>query len=315
MTSSSPEIAVVGAGVAGASAAYRLSELGFKSRVYETEGHPGGRMAATVINEAKFDHGAQFFTTRGHRFQSAIDAAAADGAVEVWTHGFDEPPDGYERWRGVPDMTALASWLLAKADVMVHFGQPVDNLKHLNASAIVLTPPVPVSLALAQHSDLEPPTNLLNRLRNVEYKRTIAVLFSLEEHPRGLPSHGGIQFVDDPELAFIADNATKGVSESPAVTVHLSNDASLALWNEPDHELTEFASEHLEAKIGAVVSLGSVVKRWRYAGPVQVLEESAFLWGNQPLIAMAGEAFNGPKVEGAFDSGRYAAEKIAEFLS
>ena len=109
MTSSSPEIAVVGAGVAGASAAYRLSELGFKSRVYETEDHPGGRMAATVINEAKFDHGAQFFTTRGHRFQSAVDAAAADGAVKVWTHGFDEPPDGYERWRGVPDMTALAS--------------------------------------------------------------------------------------------------------------------------------------------------------------------------------------------------------------
>jgi predicted NAD/FAD-dependent oxidoreductase len=89
----------------------------------------------------------------------------------------------------------------------------------------------------------------------------------------------------------------------------------LALWNQPDHELTEFASEYLEAKIGAVVSLGSVVKRWRYAGPVQVLEESAFLWGNQPLIAMAGEAFNGPKVEGAFDSGRYAAEKIAELLS
>jgi predicted NAD/FAD-dependent oxidoreductase len=30
---------------------------------------------------------------------------------------------------------------------------------------------------------------------------------------------------------------------------------------------------------------------------------------------MAGEAFNGPKVEGAFDSGRHAAEKIAELVS
>lgn len=315
MTSSSPEIAVVGAGIAGASAAYRLSELGFKSRVYEAGGRPGGRMAATVINEAIFDHGAQFFTTRGHKFRSAVDTAAADGAVKVWTHGFDEPPDGYERWRGVPDMTALASWLLSKADAMVHFAQPVDHLKNLNASAIVLTPPIPLSLALAQRSNLEPPEKLLNELRNVEYKRTIAVLFPLEEHPESLPSHGGIQFLDDPALAFITDNAAKGVSDAPAVTVHLSNDASLALWNEPDHQLTEFASKHLEANIGAVVSFGSVVKRWRYAGPVQVLEESAFVWGNRPFIAMAGEAFNGPKVEGAFDSGRYAAEKIAEFFS
>jgi predicted NAD/FAD-dependent oxidoreductase len=34
-----------------------------------------------------------------------------------------------------------------------------------------------------------------------------------------------------------------------------------------------------------------------------------------PLIAMAGEAFNGPKVEGAFNSGKHVAEKIAELLS
>jgi predicted NAD/FAD-dependent oxidoreductase len=315
MNSPSPEIAVVGAGIAGASVAYRLSELGLKSRVYEAEGHPGGRMASAVIDHASFDHGAQFFTTRGREFRHVVDAAAADGAVKVWTHGFGEPPDGYERWRGVPDMTALAAWLLSEADVTVHFDQRVDDLKRLNASAIVLTPPVPVSLALAQDSNFEPPKKLLTRLRSVEYKRTIAVLFSLEEHPRGVPIHGGMQFVDDPELAFIADNATKGVSVAPAVTVHLSNDASLALWNEPDHELTEFAYKHLEAKIGAVFSLASVVKRWRYAGPVQVLEESAFLWGDRPLIAMAGEAFNGPKVEGAFNSGRHVAEKIAELLS
>ena len=51
MNSPSPEIAVVGAGIAGASAAYRLSELGLKSRVYEAEGHPGGRMASAVIDE------------------------------------------------------------------------------------------------------------------------------------------------------------------------------------------------------------------------------------------------------------------------
>jgi len=315
MGSSSTEIAIIGAGIAGASAAHRLSELGLKARVYEAEQHPGGRMAHARIGQARFDHGAQFFTTRGQTFRSVVDAAAADGAVKVWTNGFGEPPDGYERWCGVPDMTALAAWLLAQADVTVHLDERVDHLGHLEAPAVILTPPVPVSLALSQHSDLQPPDRLLNRLNGVEYKRTVAVLFSLEEHPEGLPKHGGIQLVDDPDLAFVTDNAAKGLSDVPAITVHLSNDASAALWDEPDQKLIEFASAQVQAEIGPIVSVASMVERWRYAGPVQVLEESALVWGNQPLIVMAGEAFNGPKVEGAFDSGRYAAEKIAEYLS
>ena len=315
MSSASPDIAVVGAGIAGASAAHRLTELGIASRVYETERHAGGRMASSLIGQAVFDHGAQFFTTRGQKFRSVVDAAAADGAVKVWTRGFDDPPDGYERWCGVPDMTALAKWLLRQAEAAVNFDERVLDLNRLEASAIVLTPPVPVSLALAEHSHLEPPRQLLTQLRKVEYKQTIAVLLSLEEHLKGFPSHGGVQLVDDPDLAFITDNAAKGVSEAPAITIHLSNDASSILWNEPDLQLVEFATKQLADRIGTVTPKHSAVKRWRHAGPVEVFKQSAFVWGDRPVIALAGEAFNGPKVEGAFDSGQYAAEKIVELLS
>jgi predicted NAD/FAD-dependent oxidoreductase len=52
------------------------------------------------------------------------------------------------------------------------------------------------------------------------------------------------------------------------------------------------------------------IQRWRYAGPVECWPEPTVVWGSDPVIALAGEAFAGPKVEGAFLSGRAAAEAV-----
>jgi predicted NAD/FAD-dependent oxidoreductase len=55
---------------------------------------------------------------------------------------------------------------------------------------------------------------------------------------------------------------------------------------------------------------GVQIQRWRYAGPVECWPEPTVVWGSDPVIALAGEAFAGPKVEGAFLSGRAAAEAV-----
>ena len=52
------------------------------------------------------------------------------------------------------------------------------------------------------------------------------------------------------------------------------------------------------------------IQRWRYAGPVECRPEPTVVWGSDPVIALAGEAFAGPKVEGAFLSGRAAADAV-----
>ena len=315
MSNASPQITIIGAGITGAAAAYRLSQLGVAADVYETGSNAGGRMARSQLGEAVFDHGAQFFTTRGNEFRTLVEAAETEGATRVWTRGFGEAPDGYERWRGVPDMTALAAWLLAKSEARVYLESPVVDLGQLSASGIILTPPIPVSVSLARDSGLEPPSGLMGRLEAVQYKRTIAVLLVLKGSLRGMPADGGIQLSDDQDLAFITDNCQKGVSSRPALTIHLSNDASLDLWDQTDETIMNFAI----ARARSWVEVGDVVDqsitRWRYAGPAEVLPESSATWGQEPSLVIAGEAFNGPKVEGAFNSGIDAANRVAEILS
>ena len=87
MSNASPDITIVGAGITGAAAAYRLNQLGARAEVYETSLIAGGRMARFEFSGVVFDHGAQFFTTRSNEFQSLVNDAANDGATQVWTHG------------------------------------------------------------------------------------------------------------------------------------------------------------------------------------------------------------------------------------
>ena len=117
-------------------------------------------------------------------------------------------------------MTALAAWLLGQSEARAHLQSPVVDLGQLSTSGIILTPPIPVSVALARNSGLEPPSDLMGRLEAVRYKRTIAVLLVSKNPLRGMPADGGIQLLEDQDLAFISDNYQKGVSSRPALTIH-----------------------------------------------------------------------------------------------
>ena len=56
--------------------------------------------------------------------------------------------------------------------------------------------------------------------------------------------------------------------------------------------------------------LASSVQRWRYADPVTCWPDKYVTWGETPRIVLAGEAFDGPRVEGGFLSGRAATEAL-----
>jgi hypothetical protein len=52
------------------------------------------------------------------------------------------------------------------------------------------------------------------------------------------------------------------------------------------------------------------LKRWRYSRPTKPLEERVFVADNDPPLLFAGDAFGGPRVEGAVLSGMAAAEHL-----
>ncbi|MSO32728.1 MAG: FAD-dependent oxidoreductase, partial [Ilumatobacteraceae bacterium] len=57
-------VVVVGAGIAGLTAARALSHAGHSVIVLDKGRSVGGRMATRRIGDATVDHGAQFFTVR-----------------------------------------------------------------------------------------------------------------------------------------------------------------------------------------------------------------------------------------------------------
>ena len=77
--------AIIGAGMAGISAARTLVQAGHRVSVFEKSRGAGGRMATRETPFGNFDHGAQYFTVRDPRF------ALADGG----------------QWRILPDVDSV----------------------------------------------------------------------------------------------------------------------------------------------------------------------------------------------------------------
>jgi hypothetical protein len=73
------DVLVIGAGMAGLSAATALQKAGFKPLILDKGKQLGGRMANRRVGGATFDHGAQFVTARDPRFAALLEEAEIAG--------------------------------------------------------------------------------------------------------------------------------------------------------------------------------------------------------------------------------------------
>ena len=83
-TQHSIDILIIGAGLAGLSAASDLQQAGHNVMLVDKGRGLGGRLAGRRIGEASFDHGAQFMTARGPRFQKTVAEWIEAGIAEEW---------------------------------------------------------------------------------------------------------------------------------------------------------------------------------------------------------------------------------------
>ncbi|NJK46404.1 MAG: FAD-dependent oxidoreductase [Pleurocapsa sp. SU_196_0] len=113
------DVLVIGAGLAGLSAARDLARAGFAVRLLDKSRGVGGRTATRRIEGATFDHGAPFFTVRGERLKQLVTNLEPRDVIGVWTHGFHTwkndvltPPElGHARRVGKDGMNALGKAL------------------------------------------------------------------------------------------------------------------------------------------------------------------------------------------------------------
>lgn len=308
----------MGAGISGLVAAHQIVAAGHTVVVFDKGRSPGGRLATRRIGTATLDHGAQFFTARSPAFLDAVAGWQAEGLVAEWCRGFAGGDDGHPRYRVQGGMNALAKRLAEGLDVRCDslvfalrrdprgtWQVQLDNASIAHADAVVLTCPVPQSLSLAISADVDVPAELVG----FDYDPTLCLLAVLDA-PSAVPPPGGVQDADT-TFSFVADNAMKGVSTVPALTLHAT-----AQWSR-DHLDTPTADVHAMLLAAAAPWVGeasvveSQVKRWRYATPVRTWPEPCLaLEGGPGPLVLAGDAYAGPRVEGAYSSGLAAAAAV-----
>ena len=318
-TEQNTDVLVIGAGMAGLMAAAELQRAGRRVLVLDKGRSVGGRLASRRIDDATFDHGAQFITTRDPRFAAVLEQGRQDGAMEEWCRGFAGGADGHARWRGKPAMSAVAKHLALGLDV--HLEMPVVALRRaedrwraetttgrtFTAGAVVLTPPVPQSLAMLDAGGIILAPEMRARLEAVEYERCLAVMAVLNG-PSRIPPPGGLTPAEGP-IAWIADNQLKGISAEPAVTIHATHAFSLEHWDRDRQESGRALLDAAAPWLGAGVKTFQV-HGWRYSKPMRVDDEPCVLVDKSPPLVLAGDAFAGPRVEGAAVSGWAAAAAI-----
>ena len=328
------QILIIGAGLAGLAAATRLKSEGLEVIVVDKGRGVGGRLATRRFGEASFDHGAQFMTVRDPEFRHYTSEWAESGVISEWFRGSENVFEAHIRWRGVPSMTGIAKNLAKRVKVLlstrvlslkvIGMNPNADNSEHSSwradteagdvifADTVILTAPVPQSLALLDAGSTLIPQDIRNYMNAVRYEACIAVMAVLDG-PSALGMPGGLARPHD-SIAWIAENYLKGVSKVPAMTIHAEPAFSEEYWSEDRKKvgaaLINAANDYLGSNVTDFQVHGWLYSKAAHTSTSRYIATWASSCGRRAALIFAGDAFGGPNLEGAFLSGHAAAAHV-----
>lgn len=321
---------IVGSGICGLTAANILRDNDISVTVLDKGRGIGGRIATRkfsheMTGEGVFDYGAQYFTARDERFKKWVEKWIKLGIVNKWSEGFvnskgDLKIDNQNRYIGSENMRQITKFMAQDLDLhqstkVTKFNWEEDKWlvltedeKTYYSKNLLLTSPVPQSLALIRESNISLDQDLRTNLENIEYDPCI-VLMALCESETNIPKPGGM-WVDDEHISWISDNYKKGIkTEAISVTVHTSPTFSRNNWNESNESIYNKLSGEILELTGTEV-VGYQIHKWLYSQPVTFFDSYFAFTNKSGPIYFAGDAFSGPRVEGAFISGLEAGNEI-----
>jgi predicted NAD/FAD-dependent oxidoreductase len=247
-----------------------------------------------------------------------------------WCSGFADAAgrwddDGHPRYRGEPGMTAIPKAIAENLDVRLNSRVTmVDLVKNswliktdrgqvLEADILVLSAPIPQSLDLLSDLSKRIDADTLNSLNEIKYDRCITLLLDLEQASL-IPEPGGMQIRGE-TIDWLADNLQKGISpHCNSVTLHASAAFSKKYWESDDVEIAEKLIDASRKWLGSNVR-SYQLHRWRYSKPRTTYTDRYLHIDKPGDLLFVGDAFAGPRVEGAALSGLYAADHLVARFS
>jgi renalase len=317
------QVLIIGAGMAGLSAAQEFVKMGHQVIVLDKGRGVGGRMSTRTImtpdpqkgnidSIAKADHGAQYFSSKSSDFQEFVADFTQQGIIKSWqlaqrdflryvgTNGMNTIPK-----KMTENLTVLTNEKVIKIEGKQVF---TESGKIYEPDTLILTMPAPQVLELFQQSNIQLNSSEKESLQSIHYAPCFAVLAVLKE-PTTIKS-GGLILEDSP-ISWIADNFQKGITKIPTATIHAS---------------PEFSEENLEGDILQIgelllksstewISPENIVSyqthRWRYSLAQKRVEQPYLEITNLSLpILCGGDGFGIGNIEGAFISGKTMAKRF-----
>ena len=306
---------IIGAGISGLLVARELASRDATMVVLEKSRGVGGRMSTKRVGSAVFDQGAQFFTVRDEYLEARVNCWARNGVVEAWP-GTDE-----QRWVARPSMTGLAK-TLAKG-LPIKLSQQVQAVRWhesgcwevdiaggdlVRGERLVLSAPVPQSLALLNAGQVSLPPTLQRDLEAVDYHPCLALLVTLDG-PSKVADSG--EKVEHGPFRWVADNVRKGIAQNvpAAITFHVNREYSANNYSKSEEELFAELEPLMQPWLGEGKIVARKLHRWRYSEP-RTAYPAHCVWLPDRRLGFCGDSFGGPRVEGAAVSGLALARKI-----
>lgn len=317
-------IAIIGAGLSGLTAAHALKDS-CSVTLFDKSRGVGGRMSTRYAGDYEFDHGAQYFTARDPRFQSAVEQAIGQGVVAPWAgrafylkDGAMEPDRGGDRFVAVPRMNSWAKHLAEGLNITL--GARVSSLSRQDGTwtltfedgaerggfdAVICAVPSVQAEALL-------PTEFsgMDTIKAAKMDACFALMVGFDKpHDFGWDSLR----VNDDLNAWLAVNSDKPGRAKAMTTliVHAAPD-----WSNTHADAErDWVQSQIEASASKLCGMDvtaaphRVLHRWLYAFVSASPQKAALIDREKGLVA-CGDWCLGGRVEGAFLSGLAAADSL-----
>lgn len=340
-------VAIIGAGVAGMSAAWSLRNFGRQVVVFEKSRGVSGRATTRRRDECCYDHGANFFRTEDPEVHEIVhQVLPTDELVkipgEVWLFDAegkisagDTSVHAQRRYSYRHGINTLGKLLAKAAGVDVRRQTRIASMEQAangwtlrdeNGSVlgsfaeVVLTPPAPQVAKLLAASSMDPNLQaaLAAPLAKADYEKQLTFILGFEKKvARPQPFHALLNPDEDHEITWLSfeDDKRGHVPDGQTILiVQMSSHWSVRHYDVPPEHLVQEVTDRVRRLLPAVSSpTWWDSQRWRFARPISALPPADVQRAEQEGLYIAGDALEGRgRIPIAMKSGLQTARRLQQ---